>query len=100
MTNDEMPRAAAFLNRALLLELEDADLHIVLDDLLDVDHYDRDNVLGRAMNDLHDFGLTLISSDDDYDDFRREVCGLLAGDDACPKCELDPDDCECDEDDD
>ena len=99
MTNDEMPRAAAFVNHALLLELSDADLHVVLDDLLDVDYYDPGNVLGVAMNNLHNFGLTLVSSDDDFDDFRREVCGFLAGDDACPNCELDPDDCECDDED-
>ena len=95
MTNDEMPRAAAFVSRALAHQLSDADLHIVLDDLLDVDHYDRDNVLGVAMNDLHDLGRTLFTSDDDYDDFRREVCALLAGDDACDNCDLAPDDCEC-----
>lgn len=99
MTNTET-RAQDFINKAAALELSDADLHIVLDDLLDVDHYDRDNVLGVAMNDLHNFGLTLFESDDDYDDFAREVRGVLAGDDACEDCGYDLDgDCFCEEDD-
>lgn len=101
MTNTDFhtARATAFINRAELLGLSDVDLHIVLDDALDVDHYDRDNVLGAAMNQLLEFARTLFQSDDDYDDFRREVYAVLAGDDACDECGLDPDDCECDEDD-
>ena|SRR5687768_9879272 len=94
MTNNERPRAARFLNRALLLELEDDQVHVVLDDLLDIAPANHERML-----DLHNFAQDLFTSDDDYDDFRREVSGLLAGDDACPECELDPDDCECDDED-
>lgn len=97
MTNLET-RAQDFINKATQLELSDADLHIVLDDLLDVDNYHEGEGIGRSdMQVLHEFGLTMITSDDDYDDFRREVSGLLAGDDACQDCHLDPDDCECDD---
>lgn len=95
MTNDELPRAAAFINRADLLELEDHEMHAVLDDLLDVPPAMHERMLA-----LHEFAQDLFQSDDDYDDFRREVCGLLAGDDACDACGLDPDDCECDYDED
>lgn len=93
MTNYET-RAQDFLTKAADLNLEDSQIHCVLDDLLDIPPANHERMIA-----LHEFGLTLVSSDDDYDDFRREVCGILAGDDACPDCDLDPDDCECDEDD-
>lgn len=86
-------RAAAFINHADLLKLEDHEVHAVLDDLLDIPPANHERMLA-----LHEFAQDLFQSDDDYDDFRREVSGLLAGDDACADCELDPDDCECDED--
>ena len=92
MTNYET-RAQDFLTKAADLNLEDSQIHCVLDDLLDIPPANHERMLA-----LHEFGLTLVSSDDDYDDFRREVCGILAGDDACDACGLDPDDCECDED--
>lgn len=88
-------RAQDFLTKAADLNLEESQIHVVLDDLLDVAPANHDRMLA-----LHEFGLTLVTSDDDYDDFRREVCGILAGDDACDACGLDPDDCECDDDED
>lgn len=99
MTNFET-RAQDFLDKANTLGLSDADLHVVLDDALDIDHYDPSELDFERMSELLAFARTLFQSDDDYDDFRREVCGLLAGDDACNDCGLDPDDCECDDDED
>jgi hypothetical protein len=95
MTNDDINRADRFLDKAGELNLSTDDVLLVIDDALDIDSYD-----DSIMNELLQFARAQFQSDDDYDDFRREVSGLLAGDDACPTCELDPDDCECDLDED
>lgn len=104
MTNNELPRAAAFFETCITAELTDVQIHPILDDALDINAYDTNNAPAGVDIAVADHVLmnaqSHFISDDDYDDFRREVCGILAGDDACADCGLDPDDCECDDDED
>lgn len=95
-TNENTARAIEFLERGHNLMLTDEEINRVLDDALDIDPTTENSSLNLLLIDAR----ARFTSDDDYDDFRREVSAVLAGDDACNECGLDPEDCECEDDDD
>jgi hypothetical protein len=100
MTTNENPaitaRAIAFVERGIDLALTNEEITTVLEDSIDIEPTLENTSINRLLRDAR----SRFTSDDDFDDFRREVYAVLAGDDACDTCGYDVDDCECDDEDD